>query len=116
MSSAGIQKIDWVRSEHATRVERTQLTDTTNDNMSHKTSYQDSVAASLNEWAQGSSQSSVTAAAAGGGLALGPVVIGGGVAHSSSHSEGQQSGGRNTTAAKQSQWKDAVRRHGDALR
>ncbi|PVH70433.1 hypothetical protein DL98DRAFT_577871 [Cadophora sp. DSE1049] len=111
-----IQKIDWVRSERATRVERTQLTDTTNDNMSHETSYQDSVAASLNEWAQGSSQSSVTAAAAGGGLALGPVVIGGGVAHSSSQSGSQQSGGRNTTAAEQSQWRDAIRRHGDGLR
>ncbi|KAH0564925.1 hypothetical protein GP486_001680 [Trichoglossum hirsutum] len=111
-----IQKIEWSRSERARRVEGTQLADTTNDSMNHETSYQDAAAASLNEWAQGSSQSSVTSGAAGGGLALGPFVIGGGVAHSSSQSSSQQSGGRNTTASEESQWRDAVRRHGDALR
>jgi hypothetical protein len=84
--------------------------------MNHETSYTDAVAGSLSEWAQGSSSSSVTSAVAGGGLALGPVVIGGGVAHSSGHSESQQSGGRNTAASEESNWRDAVRRHGDALR
>ena len=98
------------------RVERTQLTDATNDSMTHDTSYQDAVGATLNEWSQGSSSSSVTSAAAGGGLALGPVVIGGGVATSSSKSQSQQRGGRDTTASEESQWRDAVRRHGDALR
>lgn len=84
--------------------------------MAHDTSYHDAVSATLDEWAQGSSKSSVTAAAAGGGFALGPVVVGGGVAHASSQSSSQQSGGRNTTASEESQWRDAVRRHGDALR
>jgi len=112
----GIQKIEWQRSERATRVESQRQADNTSDDMTHDTSYNASAAASLNEWAQGSSQSSVTAAAAGGGFALGPFVAGGGVAHSSSQSSSQQSGGRNTTAAEESQWRDAIRRHGDALR
>ena len=97
-------------------MEGTQLSDATNDSMTHDTSYQDAVGATLNEWSQGSSSSSVTSAAAGGGLALGPFVIGGGVATSSSNSQSQQRGGRDTTASEESQWRDAIRRHGDALR
>ena len=84
--------------------------------MVHDTSYSDVVSANLREWAQGSSQSSVTAAAGGAGLALGPFVIGGGVAHSSARSSSQQSGGRDTTAKEEMQWRDAIRRHGDDLR
>ena len=113
---SGIQKIEWQRSERAIRVESQRQTDSTSDNMTHDTSYAASAAANLSEWAQGSSQSSVTAAAAGGGFALGPFVAGGGVAHSSSNSSSQSSGGRETTASEESQWRDAIRRHGDALR
>jgi hypothetical protein len=58
----------------------------------------------------------VTSAAAGAGAILGPVAIGGGVAHSSSSSKSQQEGGRTTTAKEESQWRDALRRHGDELR
>jgi hypothetical protein len=84
--------------------------------MTHDTSYQDAVGATLREWAQGSSSSKVTAAAAGVGAVLGPVAIGGGVAHSSASSRSQQSGGRDSTAHEESQWRDAIRRHGDSLR
>lgn len=92
------------------------MTDTTSDAMSHETSYMDAVSASLSEWAQGSSSGKVKSSAAGIGLASLPVVIGGGVAHSSGKSSSQQSGGRNAAAAEESNWRDAVRRHGDALR
>jgi hypothetical protein len=84
--------------------------------MSHDTTYQDAVGAALRDWAQGSSSSSVTSAAAGAGAILGPVAIGGGVAHSSASSQSQQSGGRDSTANEESQWRDAIRRHGDSLR
>ena len=87
-----------------------------NDSSTRETSYQDAVAANLNEWARGSSSSKVTSAAAGAGAILGPVAIGGGVAHSSSSSKSQQEGGRATTAKEESQWRDALRRHGDELR
>lgn len=86
------------------------------DSMTHDTTYKGAVAATLDEWAQGSSRSSVTAAAAGVGAVVGPVVVGGGVAHSTATSESEQSGGRTTTAKEENQWRDAVRRHGEDLR
>lgn len=87
-----------------------------NDSSIRETAYQDAVAANLNEWARGSSSSKVTSAAAGVGAVLGPVAIGGGIAHSSASSKSSQEGGRNTTAKEESQWRDALRRHGDELR
>ncbi|MGI9021781.1 MAG: hypothetical protein ACR2HV_00840 [Acidimicrobiales bacterium] len=78
--------------------------------------YSDAVSANLSEWASGSSSSSTKSVAGGIGFAI-PGLIGGigggaGSAHSSSHQEG----GRTTTASEQQRLRDAIRRHGDALR
>lgn len=111
-----IQKIEWERSERARRVERTQLTDVENDTLTSERDYQDQVSANLDEWAKGGSRSS-TASIAGGlgffsGGILGAIGGGAGSANSSSHSEG----GRHTNASEHQRLRDAIRRHGDALR
>jgi len=111
-----IQKIEWSRSEFARRTERTQLRDQENDSVVRERDYSDTVSANLSEWATGGSSSSSAAAAGGIGFFVPPVIggIGGGAAtaHSSSHQEG----GRDTTASELQRLRDAIRRHGDALR
>jgi hypothetical protein len=112
----GVQKVEWQRSEYATRAEEQESSNTVNDSTLHDASYQNAVAANLNEWSKGSSGSQVTAAAAGVGAVLGPVAIGGGIAHAKSNSQSQQEGGRAVTAKEEMQWRSAIRRHGDDLR
>lgn len=111
-----IQKIEWERSERAVRRESTQLRDTENDSTVRERDYSDEVSANLSEWANGNSSSSTAAAAGGIGFFVPPVLggIGGGAAtaRSSSH----QAGGRDTTASEHQRLRDAIRRHGDALR
>ncbi len=111
-----IQKIEWSRSERNQRRERTRLSDEENDSTVREREYSDHVAASLSEWARGSSSADTEAIAGGIGFfaagVLGGIGGGAGSAHSSSHS----SGGRDTTASEQQRLRDAIRRHGDALR
>jgi GH25 family lysozyme M1 (1,4-beta-N-acetylmuramidase) len=111
-----IQKIEWERSEKARRTERTQLRDQVSDDLVRERDYHDGVAASLSEWATGSSSSDTEAIAGGIGFFAGSILggIGGGAA--SSHSSSQQEGGRNTTASEEQRLRDSIRRHGDALR
>lgn len=111
-----IQKVEWRRSERARRSERTQLADQTNDSVVRERAFDDAVAAHLEEWASGGSSSDTEAVAGGIGFAVPGVVggIGGGAAsaHSTSHAEG----GRDATASESQRLRDAIRRHGDALR
>ena len=111
-----IQKIEWERSERARRIERTVLTDVENDSVTRERDYQDEVSANLEEWAKGGSSSSSSAIAGGLGFFSGGFLgaIGGGVGSSSSTSH--QEGGRETNASEHQRLRDAIRRHGDALR
>jgi hypothetical protein len=111
-----IQKIDWSRTEKAKRQERTSIDDRENDSVHRERDYSDSVAANLKEWAAGQSSSSSAGIAGGVGFFGEGVIggIGGGAATSSSSSH--QNGGRQTTASEQQRLRDAIRRHGDALR
>ncbi|ETN37171.1 uncharacterized protein HMPREF1541_08161 [Cyphellophora europaea CBS 101466] len=113
-----IQKISWARRESASRVEAQDFQETVADSVNHESSYENAVAANLSEWAQGSSDSSVKAAAfaAGGILGQLPVAVGGGAAASFATSSSEQSGGRNATAKEESQWRDAIQRHGESVR
>jgi hypothetical protein len=112
----GIQKVEWQRSEYASRAEGQESSNAVNDSMLHDASYQNAIGANLNEWSKGKSSSQVTGVTAGVGAVVGPVVIGGGVAHAAAGSESQQEGGRAVTAKEESQWRDAIHRHGDDLR
>lgn len=111
-----IQKIEWSRSERATRDEKTRLTDEVNDSVFRERDYQDEVAASLSEWSSGSS-SAVTAGVAGGAGFAGPGVLGGvGGGVGAAASSATQNGGRRTAANEAQRLRDAIRRHGDATR
>ncbi len=111
-----IQKIEWERSERAQRRETTQLRDQENDSIVRERDYSDSVAAGLSEWASGGSSSNTKAIAGGIGFAI-PFVVGGvGGGASSANSTSHQEGGRDTTASELQRLRDAIRRHGDALR
>lgn len=111
-----IQKIEWERSERATRREHTRLDDDVDDSVVRERDYDDTVAANLDEWSRGGSTSSSKAAAGGIGFAL-PGVIGGfGGGAASSNSTSHQEGGRQTTASERQRLRDAIRRHGDSLR
>jgi len=111
-----IQKIEWERSERAQRTEVTRLRDDENDTTVRERDYADHVAANLSEWATGGSTSSTAAVAGGIGFfglgVLGGIGGGAATARSSSHQEG----GRHTTASEDQRLRDAIRRHGDALR
>lgn len=111
-----IQKVEWERSERAQRRERTALADEVNDSVVRERDFSDAVSAHLDEWARGGSSSSTAAVAGGIGFALPGILggIGGGAA--SAHSTSHQEGGRDTTASETQRLKDAIRRHGDALR
>jgi hypothetical protein len=111
-----IQKIEWERSERARRSERTQLTDLENDSVSRERDYQDQVSANLSEWARGSSHSDTEAIAGGIGFFAEFVLGGIGGGAGSSNSSSYQEGGRNTSASEHQRLRDAIRRHGDALR
>lgn len=111
-----IQKIEWERSERAFRRERTSIDDEVNDSVVRERDYNDEVAAHLDEWSRGGSSSSTAAAAGGIGFAL-PGVIGGfGGGAATANSTSHQEGGRDTTASETQRLRDAIRRHGDALR
>jgi hypothetical protein len=111
-----IQKIEWERSERARRVERTQLTDVENDSVTRERDYQDEVSANLEEWAKGGSHSDTEAIAGGIGF-FGLGILGGiGGGAGSSNSSSHQEGGRDTNASEHQRLRDAIRRHGDALR
>ena len=111
-----IQKVEWERSERARRNERSVLRDEENDSVTRERDFQDNVAANLSEWASGGSHSDVAGIAGGIGFfvdgVLGGIGGGAGSANSSSHQEG----GRKTNASEHQRIRDAVRRHGDALR
>lgn len=111
-----IQKIEWSRSERASRQERTRLTDEVNDATTRERDFQDEVAASLSEWSRGSSDSTTASVAGGVGFAAPGVVggVGGGVGTSASTAT--QEGGRRTAANENQRLRDAIRRHGDSLR
>lgn len=111
-----IQKIEWHRTELARRSERTQLRDQENDSVVRERDYTDSVSAHLSEWARGGSTSSTAAAAGGIGFFLPPVIGGVGGGAATAHSTSHQEGGRDTTASELQRLRDAIRRHGDALR
>lgn len=111
-----IQKIEWERSERARRTEQTQLRDQENDSTTRERDYSDSVAASLSEWSLGISASASAAVAEGIGFFAPPVIGGAGGGAAASSSSSFQAGGRETTASEQQRLRDAIRRHGDALR
>lgn len=111
-----IVKVDFSRTERARRQEFTRSEDEVADAMDSSRSYDNAVAASLDEWAKGRSQSSTTAAAAGAGFAMPGFVVGGGVATSTSKSSSAQSGGRRTAASETQQINDSIRRFGESLR
>lgn len=111
-----IVKVDFSRTERARRQEFTRAEDEVADAVDSSRSYDNVVAASLDEWAKGQSRSSTTAAAAGAGFAMPGFVIGGGVATSTSKSSSSQSGGRRTAASETQQINDSIRRFGESLR
>ena len=115
--SRRIQKIEWERVESSSRTESTQLRDDENDTTIRDRDYSDRVAAALSEWASGRSKASSAGIAGGlggtfGSGVLGAIGGGAGSAQSSSHADG----GRTTTATETQRLRDAIRRHGDALR
>ena len=111
-----IQKIEWERNERARRRERTVLTDVENDVVTRERDYRDEVAANLEEWSRGGSSSDTEAIAGGIGFFAPPVLGGIGGGAGASHSSSHQEGGRDTTASEHQRLRDAIRRHGDALR
>jgi hypothetical protein len=111
-----IQKIEWQRLERTRREERTQLRDEVADEVSRERTYEDSVEASLDEWARGESRSSTTSGAGGFGFASPGFVIGGGGGHSRASSSSSTSGGRDTRAAEEQRLRDTIRRFADSLR
>ncbi len=111
-----IQKVEWERSERARRGERTRLSDSENDSVTRERDYHDNVSANLSEWARGSSHSDVAGIAAGIGFFASGVLGGIGGGAGSSNSSSFQEGGRKTSASEHQRLRDAVRRHGDALR
>jgi hypothetical protein len=111
-----IQKVSFERLEIARREEATQIDDRVNDEVTRERDYNDTVSAYLSEWATGSSKSGSKAVAGGIGFAYPPVVGVAGGGASKAWSESEQEGGRNTTASEQQRLRDAIRRHGDALR
>jgi hypothetical protein len=111
-----IQKIEFQRLELARREERTEQADAVNDEVARERDYNDNVSAYLSEWATGSSSSGTASAAGGIGFAVPPIVGGAGGGTSKAWSESTQSGDRHTGASEQQRLRDAIRRHGDALR
>ncbi|AXH95521.1 DUF2272 domain-containing protein [Ornithinimicrobium avium] len=111
-----IQKIEFERLERTRREESTQLVDQVVDQVARDRSYEDSVEASLSEWARGESSSSTSAVAGGFGFAVPGFVAGGGGGHSSAQSASSQSGGRQTRAAEEQRLRDTIRRFADARR
>ena len=111
-----IQKIEFERLERTRRTETTQLVDEVADEVSRNRTYQDTVEASLSEWAKGESSSSTTAVAGGFGFAVPPFVAGGGGGHSRASSTSSQSGGRETRAAEEQRLRDTIRRFADSRR
>ncbi len=111
-----IVKLDYARRESAIRQEATMAEDQVADTVDHTRSYDNAVAASLDEWAQGRSRSSTTSAAAGVGFALPGFVAGGGAATSTSTSSSSQEGGRRTAASETQDLRDSIRRWGDSVR
>lgn len=111
-----IQKVEWERSERARRSERTTLADAENDSVTRERDFQDNVAANLSEWASGGSHSDVAGIAGGIGFFASGVLGGIGGGAGSSNSSSHQEGGRSTNASEHQRLRDAVRRHGDALR
>lgn len=111
-----IQKIEWERSERARRREQTSLRDVENDSTTRERDYQDEVAANLSEWSKGGSSSDTEAVAGGIGFFAPPVAGGAGGGAAAAHSSSHQEGGRSTAASEHQRLRDAIRRHGDALR
>lgn len=111
-----IIKIDFSRSERARRLEFTRAEDEVADAVDSSRSYDNAVAASLDEWAKGRSQSGTTSAAAAAGFSMPGFVASGGVSTSSSTSSSSQSGGRQTAASETQQINDAIRRFGESIR
>lgn len=111
-----IQRIEWERLERTRREERTQLRDQVADEVARERTYEDSVEASLSEWARGESRSSTSAGAGGFGFATGGFVIGGGGGRSQAASSSSTSGGRETRAAEEQRLRDTIRRFADSLR
>lgn len=111
-----IQKIEFERIERARREELTQQTDRVSDELLRERDYSDTVSAYLDEWATGSSRSGTAAAAGGFGFAVPPIVGGVGGGTSSAWSSSTQEGQRHAGASEQQRLRDAIRRHGDALR
>ncbi len=111
-----IQKIEFERLERTRRAETTQLLDEVADEVSRDRSYEDTVEASLSEWAKGESSSRTSAGAGGFGFAVGGFVAGGGGGHSRASSTSSQSGGRETRAAEEQRLRDTIRRFADSRR
>ena len=111
-----IQKIEFERLERTRREESTQLVDQVVDEVARDRTYEDSVEASLSEWARGESSSRTSAGAGGFGFAIGSFVAGGGGGHARSSSASSQSGGRDTRAAEEQRLRDTIRRFADARR
>lgn len=111
-----IQKVEFERIERARREEHTQQTDRVSDEMTRERDYNDTVSAYLDEWATGSSRSGTAAAAGGFGFAIPPIVGGVGGGTSTAWSSSTQQGERHVGASEQQRLRDAIRRHGDAMR
>ncbi len=111
-----IQKVEWERRERTRRQEQTQLRDQVVDEVARERTYEDTVEASLEEWARGESKSSTSSGAGGFGFAAAGFVIGGGGGHSRASSSSSTSGGRETRAAEEQRLRDTIRRFADSLR
>ena len=113
-----IMKVDFTRTERASRTEVTSTGDEVMDNLDSQRDYDNAVSGALSEWSHGSSQSSAVGAAGGaGGIIPGaPVVIGGGISGGSSQSSATQSSRRGLRRMRARHLRDAIRRYGQSLR
>ena len=113
-----IMKVDFTRTERASRTEGTSTGDEVMDNLDSQRDYDNAVSGELSEWSRGSSQSSAVGAAGGaGGIIPGaPVVIGGGISGGAAQTSATQSSHRESAARESQRLRDAIRRYGQSLR
>ena len=111
-----IMKVEFARTETASREEDTGASDQAQDSLDAHHSYDDVVSGALNEWSRGRSSSVSAGAAAGAGGLAGPVVIGGGLSGGGAQSDASQHSHRDTTARESQNLRDAIRRFGESLR
>jgi outer membrane protein OmpA-like peptidoglycan-associated protein len=111
-------KVDFARSNVASRSEFTANEDSVMDTLDALHEYDNAVSGQLGEWSRGSSSSSAVGGALGVGavIPVAPVVIGGGVSAGSAQSTATQSSRREATTKESQRLMDSIRRYGESLR